>query len=91
MAAAVGGVYWRTGTDTGGIQDRLGSLFFVVMYLSLSGLSSLPVWRHDRLLFMRERAAGADNRHAVISYKWPGLFTHVCTVLCATILSGQSH
>ena len=40
-------------------QDRLGSLFFMLLYLSLMSLSSLPIWRDDRLVFMRERAAGA--------------------------------
>ena len=28
------------------------------LYLSLMSLSSLPIWRDERLLFMRERAAG---------------------------------
>ncbi len=31
----------------------------MLLYLSLSSLSSLPVWRDDRLVFTRERAAGA--------------------------------
>lgn len=41
------------------MQDRCGSLFFMCMYLSLMSLSSLPLWRDDRLVFMKERAAGA--------------------------------
>lgn len=41
------------------LQDRFGSLFFMMLYLSLSSLSSLPIWRDDRLVFVRERAAGA--------------------------------
>jgi len=40
-------------------QDRFGSLFFMLMYLALASLSSLPIWCDDRLLFARERAAGA--------------------------------
>ena len=29
-----------------------------------TSLSSLPVWREDRLLFLRERASGAYGTHA---------------------------
>lgn len=47
-----------TGTDTAGIQNRLGVLFFLLLFLSLMALSSLPIWRDERLLFYRERAAG---------------------------------
>lgn len=43
MALGIGAIYWDTGVDTGGIQDRFGSLFFMTMYLSLASLSSLPV------------------------------------------------
>ena len=43
------------GTDTGGIQNRLGVLFFMLLYLSLMSLSSLPIWRDEKLLFLRER------------------------------------
>lgn len=47
------------GMNTAGIQNRLGSLFFIITYLSLMSLSSLPLWHDDRLLFVRERASGA--------------------------------
>ena len=39
-------------------------LFFLLLYLSLMALSSLPIWRDERLLFMRERAAGLYNTPA---------------------------
>ncbi|KAL6746090.1 P-loop containing nucleoside triphosphate hydrolase protein [Haematococcus lacustris] len=60
LAAAVtmGLLFRNSGLDTGGIQNRLGSLFFALLFLSLLALSSLPVWREERLLFRRERAAG---------------------------------
>lgn len=45
--------------DTPGIQNRLGVLFFLIIYLALMSLSSLPLWHDERLLFVRERAAGA--------------------------------
>jgi ATP-binding cassette subfamily G (WHITE) protein 2 len=55
----VGAVFRSAGRDTGGIQNRMGSLFFILLYLTLMSLSSLPVWREDRALFLREKAAGA--------------------------------
>ena len=30
----------------------------MLLYLSLMSLSSLPIWRDEKLLFMRERDAG---------------------------------
>ena len=56
VALGVGAVFWQVGSNQGGIQNRMGSLFFVLLYLTLMSLSSLPVWREDRLLFLRERA-----------------------------------
>ena len=44
-------------------------LFFLLLYLSLMSLSSLPIWRDERLLFIRERAAGL--------YRTPAYFTAV--------------
>jgi hypothetical protein len=60
----LGGVFFDAGKDTGGIQNRMGCLFFILLYLALMSLSSLPVWREDRLLFLRERASGAYGTHA---------------------------
>ncbi len=51
-------VFGPAGTDTSGIQNRLGVLFFLLLYLSLMALSSLPIWRDERLLFVRESVAG---------------------------------
>ncbi|EFJ49894.1 hypothetical protein VOLCADRAFT_104135 [Volvox carteri f. nagariensis] len=58
VALGVGAIYWHTGRDTGGIQGRFGALFFMLLFLALLSLSSLPVWRDEALLFMRERASG---------------------------------
>ena len=32
---------------------RLGVLFFMVLYLSMMALGSLPLWRQESLLFQR--------------------------------------
>lgn len=58
VAVGMGMIYWKTGKDTAGIQDRMGALFFLQLYLSIISLSSLPVWRDNWLLFVRERASG---------------------------------
>ena len=63
-ALSIGAIFWNAGRDTGGIQNRMGSMFFMLLYLTLMSLSSLPVWREDRLLFLRERASGAYGTRA---------------------------
>ena len=40
------------------------SMFFIVLYLGLASLSSVPVWNENRLLFLRERASGAYSTFA---------------------------
>lgn len=63
-------------------QDRFGSLFFMLMYLALMGLSSLPIWRDDRLLFVRERAAGAYGTHAYFTAVRRAAQCPACVVAC---------
>jgi len=57
VAIGVGGIFWHSGSNQGGIQNRMGSLFFILLFLTLMSLSSLPVWKEDRLLFRTERAS----------------------------------
>lgn len=52
-AVALGLIFRNAGVDTGGIQNRLGCLFFMLLYLSMMSLSSLPIWRAEKLLFIR--------------------------------------
>jgi len=58
-AVGVGIFYWGSGYDTPGIQNRLGTLFFILLFLSIMSLSSLPVWQSDRRLFLREVGSGS--------------------------------
>ena len=53
-ALAVGFFYMDQGYDTPGIQNRAGSLFFILLFLSFMALSSLPVWIAERRLFLHE-------------------------------------
>lgn len=55
--------------DSGGIQNRLGSLAFMTLYLGVMGLSSLPIWRAERLLFIRYRA-GAPTKSVGTRNGW---------------------
>ena len=41
------------------LPPRFGVLFFLLLYLSLMSLTSLPVWREDRRLFLTESMGGA--------------------------------
>ena len=58
-AIALGAIFFQCARDTGGVQNRMGCCFFILLYLTLMSLSSLPVWREDDLLSTREIAAGA--------------------------------
>jgi hypothetical protein len=41
------------------LQSRFGLCFFILFYLALLSMSSLPVWRDEHALHAHERAAGA--------------------------------
>ena len=58
VSVALGFIFRGTGKDTAGIQSRLGTFFFILLYMSVASLSSLPVWRDEQLLFRREKGAG---------------------------------
>jgi ATP-binding cassette subfamily G (WHITE) protein 2 len=64
ISILLGLVFFKTNVDFGGIQNRMGSMFFIVLYLGLASLSSVPVWNENRLLFLRERASGAYSTFA---------------------------
>ena len=60
MAACLGSIFaGRMGHDLDGVQNRLGVLFFMLFYLGLLSMSSLPVWRDEQALYAHERRAGA--------------------------------
>uniref|UniRef100_A0A061QMI1 ATP-binding cassette, subfamily G (WHITE), member 2 n=1 Tax=Tetraselmis sp. GSL018 TaxID=582737 RepID=A0A061QMI1_9CHLO len=60
VAVLLGSIYYQTGIDsTGALQNRFGALFFIIIFQALMSLSSLPLWEQDRVLFHRERLAGA--------------------------------
>jgi hypothetical protein len=60
---------------TAGTQDRFGIMFFLVLYLSLLALTSLPLWREEQLLFVAERGSGLYSTSAYV------LASMLCDVL----------
>eukprot|EP00891_Asterochloris_glomerata_P009058 jgi/Astpho2/9058/e_gw1.00133.213.1_t len=63
-AISLGLVFRNVGVDTPGIQNRLGCLFTMLLYLSMMSLSSLALWMEDRLLFIRQAPASGTSRNS---------------------------
>ena len=42
-------------------------MFFLVLYLSLTSLSSLPVWREDARVFLADRGSGVYGTSAYVA------------------------
>jgi ABC-type multidrug transport system permease subunit len=54
----IGFVYYKVDNSLGGIQNRLGSIFFLQSLLAFAGLSAISSLESDKLLFVRERSNG---------------------------------
>jgi len=64
LGLLVGGVFWQVRADLQGVQDRAGSIFFVIAILSFGALSSIDTFFHERSIFVRERANGMYSTSA---------------------------
>jgi len=58
LAMLIGTIYWHVGNDLPGVQNRAGSLFFIISLLSFASMSSIDIFFQERGLFVRERANG---------------------------------
>ena len=58
VAFSVGFIFKNAGTDTSGIQKRMGSLFFILLYLAMISLGSVPVWHQNYKVFLKEHSSG---------------------------------
>ena len=58
MAVICGVLFYHSGNDIRGFQNRLGVFFFTLALFGFSCLSSLSLFANERVLFMRERANG---------------------------------
>jgi hypothetical protein len=67
LGVFIGMIYYRVDNSLGGIQNRLGSIFFLQSLLAFAGLSAISTLDSDRILFIRERSNGF--------YSWFPYFT----------------
>ncbi|EGF79575.1 hypothetical protein BATDEDRAFT_17085 [Batrachochytrium dendrobatidis JAM81] len=54
----LGILYWKSDSSLGGIQNRLGSIFFIQSLLGFSSLTAISAFSTEKLLFIRERSNG---------------------------------
>ncbi|KAI9012240.1 hypothetical protein DFJ74DRAFT_683106 [Hyaloraphidium curvatum] len=57
LGVLVGGLYFRSPSTIGGLQNKLGGIVFILALLAFSSLSALGIFAGERLLFVRERSA----------------------------------
>lgn len=69
LGLLVGGVYYDSSTTLGGIQNRLGSILFILALIGFSSLSALSTFSEERLLFIRERSNGYYSVYAFVLSK----------------------
>ena len=67
VAVVIGSVYRRSGHDTPGIQNRFGAVFFMLAYMSVMSLSSLPLWEDQRVVFVHEYSLGTYSAAAAFA------------------------
>ncbi|KAI9360404.1 hypothetical protein DFJ73DRAFT_79391 [Zopfochytrium polystomum] len=56
LGCLIGGLYYRSGNSLSGVQNRLGSLMFILALIGFSGLSGIGAFAAERQLFLRERS-----------------------------------
>ena len=56
-ALGLGLLYRDAGYETAGMQDRLGAFFFLLVFVSLLTMGSVPSWHGSRRVFLHERAS----------------------------------
>ncbi|KAI9199782.1 uncharacterized protein BJ171DRAFT_517045 [Polychytrium aggregatum] len=58
LGTFIGGLYYKSQFDLAGIQNRIGSIFFLMALVGFSSLSAIGSFADERLLYIRERANG---------------------------------
>ncbi|KAJ3324474.1 hypothetical protein HDV06_006885 [Boothiomyces sp. JEL0866] len=58
LGTFIGFLYFKSDPTFGGIQNRLGAVFFTQSLLGFAGLSAIASLNKDKLLFVRERSNG---------------------------------
>ena len=65
VSVSVGTIFWNSQDNTGGIQNRFGSIFFVLLYMGMMSLGLLPIWRDQWNLFLKEHGC---RTYSCLSY-----------------------
>lgn len=58
LGVFIGMLYYQVDNSLAGIQNRLGSIFFIQALLAFGGLSAISSLSEDRVLFVRQRSNG---------------------------------
>ncbi|KAJ1548636.1 hypothetical protein HK405_001545, partial [Cladochytrium tenue] len=56
LGALIGGFYYHSDNSLAGVQNRLGSLMFILALIGFSGLSGIGSFSVERQIFIRERS-----------------------------------
>lgn len=51
-------IFWGCDSRLPGIQNRIGVLFMICVFFSLTSMSALPVFVAERAMFVREHQSG---------------------------------
>ncbi|RKO93672.1 P-loop containing nucleoside triphosphate hydrolase protein [Blyttiomyces helicus] len=65
----IGAVFFGVDNTIGGIQNRLGSLFFMMSLIGFSSLSAIGAFAEERHIFVRERSNGFYSPEAYLIVK----------------------
>lgn len=68
-----GALWWRLGL--GRISERVGLVFFSLVFVTLGNQQNIPKIFQDRLLFYREKGGGV---YGAAPYWWSIVFGQVC-------------
>ncbi len=58
FAVVVGGIYYQVDESFQGLQNRVGSFFFIVMSMIFANLSAIEIILKERVLFLHQRTNG---------------------------------
>ncbi len=78
-----GGAFWQVNQSIAGFQNRIGSIFFLLLLMTFAGLSAMTLLNRARPLMARERGNGLYN-----PFSW--LLSHVIVSHAACSFDRQS-
>jgi ABC-type multidrug transport system permease subunit len=71
MVGLIGGLFWQSGNDYAGVQNKIGGLYFLCIQLTFSNVMPLvAVLPTERSIVKRERAAGSYSSFSFYFARW---------------------